>query len=314
MASTASIADRATLERRPHRRFQRASETEARSAWPSGLFGMFVLVTAIELGILATGPRYIDPIVYSWCFSARQARVSAAGCDVLYLGDSLVKHSMIPDALDRATGRHSYNLAAAAGSVPMTHTRPEAPPTARQARGTALDMKPSVMIGGPLATHPGAPEAPGLGRSDSRPRFPPEGNGRPSGEPAGGALAPTHPAKRRWARVAGRRGASRSTRQAPQPEPPSDRNRLGQSAGATTPPRDRATPETSRGRARAASSRRDSIPTGSTLNTPGGSSTAQSREFTAYTLTAVPQLQGWDAAASGRSKTYARLLASGPPP
>ncbi len=152
MASSASIADRATLDRWPHRVFQKAGDARprTRTAWPVGLLGMLVLVTAVESGELATGARYIDPIVYSWCFSARHARESVAGRDVLYFGDSLAKHGLIPEAIDRATGRRSYNLAAAAGSTPMTYTLlKRALDSGARPEAIVFDMKPSVMIGGP---------------------------------------------------------------------------------------------------------------------------------------------------------------------
>ena len=80
---------------------------------PWGLVGMLGLVIAIEGTISRRWLDFSDPVSVSWRFMDRAARSEAAGCDVLFLGDSLVKHGLLPSVIRRETGLRSVNISAA---------------------------------------------------------------------------------------------------------------------------------------------------------------------------------------------------------
>ncbi len=117
---------------------------------PLGLVGMIALVAAIEATVAGRPLDYLDPASLSWRLAADAARDEAPGCRVLCVGDSLVKHGVIPAIVEAGTGRRTANLAVARGPAPATYfllrraldagARPDA---------VVLDFKPSVLIGGP---------------------------------------------------------------------------------------------------------------------------------------------------------------------
>lgn len=159
--------------RTPHRRFRLEHETRptdarprARTALPLGLFGMLALVAVLEGAVERGGPRFQDPVSYSWSFSARAAGEWAPGADVLCLGDSLVKHGLAPAVIEDVTGRRAVNLAVAAGPSPVTEALLRRALDAG-ARPSALvfDLKPGLLAGGPrypLRYWPEALNLPGL--------------------------------------------------------------------------------------------------------------------------------------------------------
>ncbi len=132
----------------PHRRFRPTT----RAAWrvPGGLLGMLALVAAVELSVTRCGDRFVDAVANAWRFSARAAAGKAPGCDVLCLGDSLVKHGLSPKVLAEVTGRKTYNLAAPASPVPMTYfLLRRALDAGARPSAIVFDLKPSLQIGGP---------------------------------------------------------------------------------------------------------------------------------------------------------------------
>ena len=75
--------------------------------------------------------------------------VKQPGCDVLFLGDSLVKHGLSPRVIGQATGRSAYNLAAPACTAPMTyHLFRRALDAGAKPSTIVFDLKPSLQVGG----------------------------------------------------------------------------------------------------------------------------------------------------------------------
>jgi hypothetical protein len=117
---------------------------------PLGLIGMLALVAAIEMVVAGRPLDYSDPVSLSWRLAATAARDEAPGWRVLCVGDSLVKHAVVPAVVAAGTGRRAGNLGIARGPVPATYfllrraleagARPEA---------VVLDVKPGVLAGSP---------------------------------------------------------------------------------------------------------------------------------------------------------------------
>jgi hypothetical protein len=155
------VASRPNLETRPTRPPSRLDGPHAVGAQapparrrraglvPWGVIGMCGLIVAIEASVARRWPDLSDPVSLSWRFADRAARNDAAGCDVLFLGDSLVKHGLVPSVLQRASGLRSVNLAAARAPTLLTYFVLRRALDAR-ARPSAIviDTKPAVLIGG----------------------------------------------------------------------------------------------------------------------------------------------------------------------
>jgi len=111
---------------------------------------MVGLILAVECWVARNRLDFSDPVSLSWRFSTEAATTRAPGCDVVCLGDSLVKHGLFPTVIERATGRRAVNLSAARSPTLMSYflfkraldagTRPSA---------VILNAKPAVLIGGP---------------------------------------------------------------------------------------------------------------------------------------------------------------------
>ena len=144
--------DPSPLRTLPHRRFQPASvpDCRPRSALPFGVLGMIAMVGAIEVSVARSGTDYADPVSFGWVSSARAAVHEAPGREILCMGDSLVKHGLLPDVLEHETGRTAYNLAAAASPAPTTYfLLRRALGAGARPKAVILDFKPSLLAGGP---------------------------------------------------------------------------------------------------------------------------------------------------------------------
>jgi hypothetical protein len=86
---------------------------DAKSTIPWGVLGMIGLVVVIESWVGRNWLDFSDPVSLSWRFSALAAQREAPGRDLLCLGDSLVKHSLIPALIEQESGLRTVNLAAA---------------------------------------------------------------------------------------------------------------------------------------------------------------------------------------------------------
>jgi hypothetical protein len=110
---------------------------------------MVVLIFGIEAAVLRRWQNLSDPVSLNWRFADRSARNGAAGCDVLFLGDSLIKHGLVPSVLQRETGLRSVNLAAARAPTLLTYfVLRRALESGSRPSAIVIDTKPAVLIGG----------------------------------------------------------------------------------------------------------------------------------------------------------------------
>jgi hypothetical protein len=111
---------------------------------------MLALIAPIEAGVSRDVLDFSDPVSLSWRLAARAARVDAPGRAVLCVGDSLVKHGMIPKVIAARTGRDAVNLAVAQGSPPSTFfLLRRALEAGARPSALVVDFKPSILAGGP---------------------------------------------------------------------------------------------------------------------------------------------------------------------
>jgi hypothetical protein len=117
---------------------------------PLGMLGMIAMVVAIECFIGRNWLDYTDPVSLSWRFSADAARTKATGIQVLCVGDSLVKHGLIPSVIEEATGRRTLNLSAARAPMLMSYfLLRRALDSGSHPDAIVINAKPAVLLGGP---------------------------------------------------------------------------------------------------------------------------------------------------------------------
>jgi hypothetical protein len=111
---------------------------------------MLGLIAAIEAAVARDVLDFSDPVSLSWRLAAQSARAEAPGRAVLCVGDSLVKHGVIPKVIAARSGHGAVNLAVARGPAPATYFlfRRALEAGARPA-AVVVDFKPSVLAGGP---------------------------------------------------------------------------------------------------------------------------------------------------------------------
>jgi hypothetical protein len=111
---------------------------------------MLGLIVAIETAVGRNWLDFSDPVSLSWRFSAQAAYSEAPGRELLCLGDSLVKHGLIPSVVEQASGLRAANLAAARCPTWMSYflfrraLEAGAHPTA-----IIINAKPAGLIPGP---------------------------------------------------------------------------------------------------------------------------------------------------------------------
>jgi hypothetical protein len=121
-----------------------------RSAIPFGAIGMIALLGSIESVVARHWIDLTDPVSLSWRYSAQSAENEARECQVLCLGDSLVKHGLIPSVMDRATGQRTVNLSAAQASTLLTQSLlRRALESGARPNALIVNAKPAVLLGGP---------------------------------------------------------------------------------------------------------------------------------------------------------------------
>lgn len=117
---------------------------------PYGFLGMLGLLALIELGVAWCPLDFSDPVSLSWKLSAQAAQRDAPGCTILGVGDSLIKHSVIPSVLEAETGERTTNLAIARGPAPATYfLLRRALDAGARPKAVVLDFKPGVLVGSP---------------------------------------------------------------------------------------------------------------------------------------------------------------------
>lgn len=95
--------------------------TLRRARLPHGFLGMLALVLGCELAIARQGISLLNVQPAMFRFAARAAEREAPHCDILCLGDSLVKLGLVPRLLEAELGRSTYNLALIAGQPPSSY-------------------------------------------------------------------------------------------------------------------------------------------------------------------------------------------------
>jgi len=119
-------------------------------AIPWGLAGAIGLIVAIECFVTRNWLDFTDPVSLSWRHSARAAETRSPGCDLLCLGDSLIKHSLVPGVIEKRTGLHAVNLSAARAPALLTYflLRRAVGAGARPA-AIIINAKPAVLLADP---------------------------------------------------------------------------------------------------------------------------------------------------------------------
>lgn len=116
---------------------------------PWGFVGMIALVAAAEWNVSGRWRELSDPTSLSWQFADRAARHEAAGRDVLFLGDSLVKHGLVPSVFESESGLRSVNLSAARAPALLSYfVLRRAIESGARPSAIVIDTKPAVLIGG----------------------------------------------------------------------------------------------------------------------------------------------------------------------
>jgi hypothetical protein len=111
---------------------------------------MIVLVAAIECVIARHWLHFSDPVSLSWRYSAWAAEADAPGCELLCVGDSLIKHGLIPALIERVTGRRTANLSAARCPTLMTYfLLRRALDAGARPRAIIVNAKPAVLLANP---------------------------------------------------------------------------------------------------------------------------------------------------------------------
>ncbi len=119
------------------------------SVVPWGVLGAIGLIAAIEWHLGRNWLDLSDPVSVSWRYADDAASTESAACDVLFLGDSLVKHGLIPSVVERESGIKSVNLAAARAPALMTYfALRRALESGARPRAIVINTKPAVLIAG----------------------------------------------------------------------------------------------------------------------------------------------------------------------
>jgi hypothetical protein len=107
------------------------------------------MILAIECWVGRNWLDFSDPVSLSWRWSATAAAKAAPGCEVVCLGDSLVKHGMFPALIEQATGKPAVNLAAARGPALFSYfLLRRALEAGARPSAVIVNAKPAVLIGG----------------------------------------------------------------------------------------------------------------------------------------------------------------------
>jgi hypothetical protein len=109
---------------------------------------MVALVLAVECFIASRWLDFSDPVSLNWRLAAQEAVSAAPGCDVLLLGDSLVKHGLVPKVIEERSGHRVHNLGIARGPAPLTYfVFRRALDAGATPSAVVVDFKPGVLAG-----------------------------------------------------------------------------------------------------------------------------------------------------------------------
>ena len=118
---------------------------------PWGVAGMLALVVGIEGFVASHWIALTDPVSLSWRYSTQAAESEARDCQLLCLGDSLVKHGLVPSVIERTSGQKAAEPFRRAGvdasDLLASFAVPSIPAPGR--RRLIINAKPAVLLGGP---------------------------------------------------------------------------------------------------------------------------------------------------------------------
>ncbi len=120
------------------------------SAIPWGFVGMVALVVGFETFVGRNWLDFSDPVSLSWRYSASSVPQGSSEREILCLGDSLIKHGLIPGVIEQETGRKTVNLSAARAPTLLTYfLLRRALDAGADPQALIIDAKPAVLLAGP---------------------------------------------------------------------------------------------------------------------------------------------------------------------
>jgi hypothetical protein len=120
------------------------------NAIPWGALGMIALIVVFECFLARNWLDFTDPVSLSWRFSADAVRRESPGCELLCLGDSLIKHGLIPSMIEDQTDLRTANLAAARAPALLTYfLLRRVVDAGGQPKAVIINVKPAVLMAGP---------------------------------------------------------------------------------------------------------------------------------------------------------------------
>jgi hypothetical protein len=117
------------------------------SAIPWGAAVMVILIVMIECLVTRCQLDLTDPVSLNWRFSAQAVKAKSAGCDLLVLGDSLVKHGLLPNVIEHDTGWRTVNLSAARAPTLLSYLLlRRAFSAGARPQAIIVDAKPAILM------------------------------------------------------------------------------------------------------------------------------------------------------------------------
>jgi hypothetical protein len=89
--------------------------------WPAGLLGMLAIVAAFESYVAAHGEAFSEFSAADWRLTTRAAHREAREAEILCFGDSLLKFGLLPESIERRTGRKAFNLSVLGGQAASSY-------------------------------------------------------------------------------------------------------------------------------------------------------------------------------------------------
>lgn len=125
-----------------------SERTGSRRAWPAGFLGMIVIVAAVECSISRRSVDFVETSRSSWSLSGDAAR-TARDREIVCLGDSLIKHGLLPRVLAERTGMSTINLSVCAAQPPVAYyILKRLIDNGGEPRIAIVDFKPDLLAGG----------------------------------------------------------------------------------------------------------------------------------------------------------------------
>jgi hypothetical protein len=117
---------------------------------PIGLLGAILLIAGIESTLAWNRERFATVTSAGWSYAAQSAEREAPRAAILCLGDSLVKHGIDPQTIERRAGQSTFNLGLSGGQAPAFYfllrsaIDSGARPAAILVDGDVLDLRPRL--------------------------------------------------------------------------------------------------------------------------------------------------------------------------